>query len=177
MQYIILLRGVNVGGRTIKMAELKQLLENNGYEGVQTILQTGNAIIDTNELSIVKTQTHIESILSNAFSYQATLQIITPKTLQAILKNFPYKNLSSEEHAYIVFTQNQFENTLVQNCGALDNNLEEVAVGASVVYWRVCKGLTLESTFGKYLAKASKIEFTTTRNKNTLEKIIAKCKV
>ena len=38
MRYVILLRGVNVGGVTLKMAELRELLEARGYSEVRTVL-------------------------------------------------------------------------------------------------------------------------------------------
>jgi uncharacterized protein (DUF1697 family) len=39
-----LLRGVNVGGKRLDMARLRQLLSGMGFEGVQTYLQSGNAV-------------------------------------------------------------------------------------------------------------------------------------
>ncbi|RME23511.1 MAG: DUF1697 domain-containing protein [Deltaproteobacteria bacterium] len=44
---IALLRGVNVGGRhRLPMADLRALLEGLGYQGVRTVLQSGNAVFD-----------------------------------------------------------------------------------------------------------------------------------
>ena len=42
----LLLRGINVGGRRrVGMAELRDLLEELGYEDVRTLLQSGNAVV------------------------------------------------------------------------------------------------------------------------------------
>lgn len=177
MQYIILMRGVNVGGRNIKMAELKSCFEKNGYKNVQTILQTGNAIIETDEKNIPKLQKKIETKLTETFDYPAKILVITPKQLQDILVAFPFKNLSPDFHRYIIFTENNFEKELINSCGVLDKNIEEVAPGNNVVYWRVLKGNTLDSAFGKYMNKAAAKHFITNRNMNTLEKILAKCDV
>lgn len=175
MQYIILLRGVNVGSRIIKMTELKSCFEKNGYQNVQTILQTGNVIAETNEKNIAKLQQKIEVELTAAFNYPAKVLVITPKQLQDVLAAFPFINLSADFHRYIVFTENGFEKNLVAGCGALDNAMEAVATGWNVVYWRVLKGNTLDSAFGKYMSKAAAKYFITNRNMNTLEKIVAKC--
>lgn len=176
MQYIILLRGVNVGGRTIKMADLKSCFENNGYEDVQTILQTGNVIINTTEKNIIKLRNKIETELTIAFNYPAKILVITATQLQDILEAFPYKSLSPDFHRYIVFTENDFEKELVRDCGDLDIKIEAVKVGKNVVYWRVLKGNTLDSAFGKYMNKTAVKHFITNRNMNTLEKILAKCR-
>lgn len=45
---VVLLRGINVGGRNrIKMAELRQALEGAGLRRVRTYIQSGNIIADT----------------------------------------------------------------------------------------------------------------------------------
>lgn len=44
--YVILLRGINVGGKnTVSMAELKKFLEELGCETVRTLLNSGNVIV------------------------------------------------------------------------------------------------------------------------------------
>ena len=41
--FVVLLRGINVGGhRKVPMAELRELLANSGYANVQTYIQSGN---------------------------------------------------------------------------------------------------------------------------------------
>ncbi len=50
MIYIALLRGVNVGGKNkIKMAELRCALEAIGFSRVQTYIQSGNILFESNE--------------------------------------------------------------------------------------------------------------------------------
>ena len=42
-RYAAFLRGVNVGGVNLKMAEVAAALENAGFGGIKTILATGRA--------------------------------------------------------------------------------------------------------------------------------------
>ena len=42
--YIALLRGINVGGKVLKMADLKEAVAKLGFEGVETYLQSGNMV-------------------------------------------------------------------------------------------------------------------------------------
>jgi uncharacterized protein (DUF1697 family) len=47
--YIVLLRGINVGGKNkIPMTELKRCLEEAGCENVMTYIQSGNVILQSN---------------------------------------------------------------------------------------------------------------------------------
>ena len=174
MQYIIFLRGINVGGRNIKMAELKTCLEKAGFENVQTILQTGNALISSKEKNSEKLTTKIEITLSKEFSYPAKVLAISTQQLKKINTSFPFSNAEENFHKYVVFSKDGFEKELVQNAPLLDSKIEKIRAGNEVIYWCVQKGETLNSAFGKYISKASSKHFLTTRNLNTLHKIVTK---
>ncbi|HEY8589215.1 MAG TPA: DUF1697 domain-containing protein, partial [Naasia sp.] len=45
-RYVALLRGVNVGGVKVPMAELRSLLEDAGFGRVRTLLASGNVLLD-----------------------------------------------------------------------------------------------------------------------------------
>ncbi len=74
MRYVAFLRGINVGGRTIKMDELKASFERMGYDHVTTVVQTGNVIFESADKS-AKLKRTIESGLSARFNYSAHVQI------------------------------------------------------------------------------------------------------
>lgn len=44
-KYAALLRGVNVGGITMKMADMRDALETAGFAGVTTVLASGNVLL------------------------------------------------------------------------------------------------------------------------------------
>lgn len=52
--------------------------------------------------------------------------------------------------------------------------VEEAEILNKNFYWKVKKGFTLDSNFGKILGKKSFKDSLTSRNINTIEKIIAK---
>lgn len=172
MQYVVFLRGVNVGGRILKMEELRNCLKGAGFSGVTTILQTGNAIVDSDDKDVKKLTVTIEDAISKEFSFPAKVLVITPGQLADVIENNPFTNAGTEYHQYVVFTKNGFEKQLVEDSEYRE--VEKVAQGSGVVYWQVKKGLTLDSPFAKAIAKAAAKEFITTRNMNTLNKIAAK---
>ncbi len=174
MKYVVLLRGVNVGGRTIKMAELRACFEAAGFGNVTTVLQTGNVVIDSDETDSDKLRQAVEALLSETFHYPAKVLVITPERLEEVIRLYPFQNQGQEFHRYAVFTEDGFEKELARGAVGPDETIEAVSPGNGVVYWRVLKGHTLDSTFGKYLSKAAGKHFVTNRNLNTLEKIVAK---
>ena len=62
---------------------------------------------------------------------------------------------------------------LLEDCPGLSPE-ERAAAGGDVLYWEVPKGSTLESKLSKHLAKAKYKPLTTTRNLNTMHKVLAK---
>ena len=50
MRYILLLRGINVGGKNkVSMKDLTASLEDLGYQHVVTYINSGNVIFDTDD--------------------------------------------------------------------------------------------------------------------------------
>jgi uncharacterized protein (DUF1697 family) len=55
----------------------------------------------------------------------------------------------------------------------ISNDMDEkIAVGNTVLYWKVAKGESTDTVFSKILAKAKYKSTTTVRNINTLEKML-----
>lgn len=174
-QHIALLRGINVGGRNLKMAELKACLEQNGYQNVITVLQTGNVILDS-PLKAPTLKAAMESLLQKQFNYPAQLLICKPEQLSAIISHFPFET-GDNEHRYIIFMEPGKPAQMIADAPALDQHIEAIQATENVVYWRVQKGQTLDSPFGKYMNKMAGKYLLTTRNVNTLEKIVKKCRL
>ncbi|MBX4199776.1 DUF1697 domain-containing protein [Candidatus Saccharibacteria bacterium] len=170
-KYAALLRGVNVGGRIIKMAELKICLEKAGLEDVETLLQSGNVIFKSNKNEL-QLKIQIQKTLADTFNYPAKVWILSLDKLRKIVEANPYAEASKEYHQYVVFIENELEVELLVKAGVELG--EEVSAGQGVVYWKVQKGQTLKNPFAKLLTKSQYREFNTNRNINTLQKIVRK---
>lgn len=171
MKYVAFLRGINVGGRTIGMADLKLCFENLGFQDVATVLQTGNVVFESYESSFTLKET-IEAGLSKTFDYSAHVQVIPVESLRSIIDSYPFKRSDPVCHDYIVFFEGGLERQLAQSV-VINTDIEQCLVGAGVIYWRVPKGLTLKSSFAKYLTKSPYKNSHTNRNIRTLQKIVS----
>jgi uncharacterized protein (DUF1697 family) len=173
-KYAAFLRGINAGGRIVKMADLKTCLEAVGLKNVHTLLQSGNVLFEStsDEPELKKL---LEVTLSKTFDYPAKVQIMSIDTLQLIVGNYPFGEASAEQHDYVIFIENKLEKELLGESYELADG-EQVKTGAGVVYWRVNKGSTLQSDFAKRLGKAKYKDFNTNRNLKTLRKMLALAK-
>ena len=62
--YIVLLRGINLGGNNLlPMKELKVLLENSGFEKVRIYIQSGNIILNYSK----NPENDISSLINSKF--------------------------------------------------------------------------------------------------------------
>lgn len=153
------------------MAELKSFFEDAGYDDVTTVLQTGNVIFSSSDRLAALKRT-IEAGLSERFAYPAHVQIQAMAKLKHIVDASPFEGGDASTHSYVVFFENGLEKNLVGEASGLDPNTESVEIGDGVIYWRVLKGSTLQSGFAQYLTKARYKSFHTSRNINTLQKIV-----
>ena len=170
-KYVAFLRGINVGGRIIKMADLAACCEKVGLNQVKTVLQTGNVVFES-DASATKLKKLLEDTLSTTFDYPAKVQVLSIPELQKMIDAYPFGEPKEGAHDYIIFIENKLEQSLLSEEYELATD-EKVAAGKGVIYWRVEKGQTLKSSFAKLLAKAKYKEFNTNRNLNTLKKIAA----
>jgi uncharacterized protein (DUF1697 family) len=90
--YLILLRGINVGGKNkIPMADLKKCLEELGFSNVSTYIASGNVILSSDK-DADEIQDLIEAALPECFKLDDTLikvLVLTHQQLKAIIDNKP----------------------------------------------------------------------------------------
>jgi uncharacterized protein (DUF1697 family) len=170
VRYVILLRGVNVGGVTVKMAELRELLESLGYGEVRTVLASGNALV-TSEAAATAVKADVETALRARFGYPAWVQVFATDALRSIVDAYPFERGREGWHDYVLFVLDpEVKDRLLAL--DLDPAHERCAGGEGVVYWTVPKGDTLDSELGKAIGKAAYKPHLTSRNVNTLEKLL-----
>ncbi|HEY5265808.1 MAG TPA: DUF1697 domain-containing protein [Acidimicrobiales bacterium] len=172
MRYVAFLRGVNVGGRTIKMADLKACFIEMNLDNVTTVLQSGNVIFDSSE-SLATLGRTIEAGLHQKFSYPAHVQVCALERLEEIINASPFDGSDPQMHSYVVFFEDALEKQLAVEASDVNNELECIKAGDGVIYWRTAKGSTLQSDFARYLTKSRYKNFHTNRNINTLRKIVS----
>ncbi|SDX24656.1 Uncharacterized conserved protein, DUF1697 family [Lutibacter oricola] len=89
--YIALLRGINVGGKNrIKMAELKELLENISFENVITYIQSGNIIFNSKKVNKETIQQNISKSIFDKYGYTINTLVISKKELTTIFESNPF---------------------------------------------------------------------------------------
>lgn len=90
MRYLALLRGINVGasGR-IRMDTLKALMEQAGFSRVETFIQSGNVLFDS-DLPEAAVKNAIERALKEGANISTTAVLRTAEQLHTLLRDCPF---------------------------------------------------------------------------------------
>ena len=100
MRYVLLLRGINVGGKNkVSMNDLKMNIGELGYQNVVTYINSGNVIFDTDD-NIETVKIKIAEMLKNVF-FPVQHVIITKEEFR-IFRNGGMKHLQEKMFFFIV---------------------------------------------------------------------------
>lgn len=173
MKYCAFLRGVNVKGTNMKMADVCQVFKDAGMKEVSSILASGN-IVFSSDKSVDDLKKILEKAMSEYFSYEAFLFVKSQQETEVFWNSIPFEK-NENLHIYAFVGMPGVENTLMEEFQKATQTQDEKAeIVNDIFYWQVSKGNTLDSTFGKVLGKKSLKDQFTSRNTNTFEKILKK---
>ncbi|WP_028264662.1 DUF1697 domain-containing protein [Arthrobacter sp. MA-N2] len=173
--FAVFLRGINVGGINIKMADLKTALKAYPFTGVKTLLASGNVVLQS-KLDAAGVKEQFEECLREAFGYDAWVVVLTARRVAELVDACPYPADDKTTHSYI---------TLASDTAMLDElfdagtalgapgrgGVEHVRLGPEASAWLAPTGGTLDSPFSKLSSKPRYKASTTTRNLRTLIKV------
>lgn len=87
MRYIVLLRGINVGGNNkVNMTELKTALETAGFQNVTTYINSGNLLLDTSVDNVAEA---VEEVIELTFGFPVYVIALSKDSFLKIAKALP----------------------------------------------------------------------------------------
>lgn len=173
MKYCAFLRGVNVKGTSMKMAEVMNVFTDAGMKEVSSVLASGN-ILFSSDKKPSELKNILEKSMSEFFDYEAFLFLKNENEISEIVNNNPFTK-AEDLHIYAFVGIEDVETLLMEEFSKSDKAENEKAeIVADTFYWQVQKGNTLGSTFGKVLGKKKLKDKITSRNINTFERILKK---
>ncbi len=171
-RYIAFLRAVNVGGTTIiKMSDLKRMFESFGLEHVETYIQTGNVIFDSNENKASLLEEQIENRLAEAFGKRIRLFVRTTREVAAIVAACPFTPMDGEA-VYVAILEKKPDQKSIDALLSLRSEADDFAVtGKEVFNLRRDRDASIFSN--NFVEKTLGIAGTT-RNLTTIKKLAEK---
>src|SRR5690606_10338173 len=97
-RFCAFLRGVNVKGTNMKMAEVCSVFEKEGMRNISSVLASGN-ILFSSEMEVEELKTILEKAMSVHFSYEAFLFVKSHEEIETIFNKNPFER-EPEYHIY-----------------------------------------------------------------------------
>ncbi|MCV9388873.1 DUF1697 domain-containing protein [Reichenbachiella ulvae] len=134
-KYIALLRGINVSGqKKIKMAELKETLASAGLQNVQTYIQSGNVIFESEESS-EEAANRIEGAIYKAYNFDVPTLVFEQNYLQNVIDQNPFlSKVDDPKKLYAIFLYDDLTQEGLDRLASAELGGDEYAIVDGVVY-------------------------------------------
>ena len=97
--YVAFLRGVNLGKRTVRSADLKQAFTGMGFADARTLIASGNVVFSAGETDEEKLTRTIEAGLEKAFGFDIGTVLRSQAELEAMVASRPFAKIPEDADA------------------------------------------------------------------------------
>ena len=143
-RYIAFVRGINVGGVTLKMEDLKQILGYIGFSNVETYIQSGNAVFQCAEKNVVKLYKQLPAEIGAAHGFEPQVLLLTREELLKAMADNPFPDAESEENPknlHLGFLASTPTKPNLERIDALRSGNERYHLGDTVFYLHAPDGV------------------------------------
>jgi uncharacterized protein (DUF1697 family) len=178
MRYIALLRGINVGGKSlVRMADLKECVEDLGHDKVSTFIASGNVLFETAERDAAKLESTIERALERRFKLPITVVVRSRAEVGRIVKAIPPKWIGNDSlRVYVAFLLRTRDGRKLARELEPREGVDEVVATKAALIWATRRDALTRSGMQKLPGDAAYKDMTL-RNLNTtlkLEELLAR---
>jgi uncharacterized protein (DUF1697 family) len=132
---IAFLRAVNVGKRTVKMANLVDIVEGLEYDRVWTHINSGNVVFDTAG-SREDIESTLESALETKLGFEVTTFVRNAPELRRALAAEPFEVAEGDTY-FLTFLKLRPTPSECRSLEALTNDFDTLVVDGRDVHWRM----------------------------------------
>src|SRR4051812_5693896 len=173
-----LLRAVNVGGRVLRMEDLRAIMSRLGYAGSQTLLQSGNVVFEfatgSKPQTAMDMEGRIERELQARLSLQADVFIRSAEEWEDLMAANPFRAEAKADPARLVLMvlRDKPAAAAVKTLQAGIKGRETVRAGERHLYIVYPDGMGLSKLTGTVIERTLSTRGTA-RNWNTVTKLAA----
>lgn len=173
LQYLALLRGINVGGKNmVKMADLRAAFEAIGFAEVATYIQSGNVLFRAPRQKRAELAAGIESELSGRFGTELKVVLLTEAELRAVVEGAPRGFGAESRLSDVIFLRKPLTVKKTMGLVELRDGVDRAWAGKSVVYFSRLAAKASGSRLSKLAARPEYKEMTV-RSWSTTTKLLA----
>ena len=174
MRYIVLLRGINVGGNhKVVMKELREHVEALNFVNVSTYLNSGNLLFDSEE-SVQDVKKKIAEMFTSAYDFDIPVLIKTQQQMKAIENAIPETWYNDEIHKTdVAYLFSEADSPKVIDELPIKKEFVDVRYVKGALFYRVARADYNKSQLNKIIGHRL-YKLMTIRNINTARKLAGK---
>jgi len=170
--FIGLLRAVNVGGRSLKMQDLREVCTACQLQNVQTYLQSGNVLFKTTERKPKTVASKLEAALERKLGFRPDVILRTTAELRSVIGKNPFAERRDVQpnKLHVLFLADELGDDTRKALLALKPDGEELRCGDRELYIYFPEGMGRS----KFMPRVSRLlkNSATARNWNTVTKLL-----
>jgi len=170
-KYIMLLRGINVGGRNkLLMKELRDLLKDFDFQNVKTYIQSGNVIFTSTDLDTVKFAEDLSNTIKEQFGFSPRILVIDMDAFEKIITENPFPDAKANPKSlHVYFLEEQPANPDLTSLDGMKKESEQFVLKDCAFYLHAPEGIG-RSKLAAGVEKALGVN-ATARNWRTVNKL------
>ena len=139
-RYVAFLRAVNVGGRIVKMDELRGHFADAGFANVETFIASGNVIFDSTAKPGPALEAKIEGALQKVLGYEvpAFVRSLADVASAAGRQPFPAKAVAGAGAFLVGLLKPPVDPAAEKRLNAIDSSVHTFKIVGNELYW-LCK--------------------------------------
>ena len=177
MEYVALLRGINVGGNNkVVMSELREQIAAAGFGHVRTYINSGNLLFEAeDQASREDVAQTVEDILARHYDFPIRLALLTAQDYLAQLDELPdWWHGEVARRDALFYTRGLDRDHVRERIEAMELGDEAVHFGEHAVFWgKFDEKSFLKTAYHKRLLREEFYRQVTIRSGSTVERIAA----
>lgn len=177
MEYVALLRGINVGGKNkVVMSELREQIAAEGFGHVRTYINSGNLLFEAGaDATCEDVAQAVEDLLAHRYDFPIRLALLTAQEYLAQLEELPdwwHGEVARRDALFYTRGLDRFH--VRERIEAMELGDEAVHFGEHAVFWgKFDEKSFLKTAYHKRLLREDFYRQVTIRSGSTVEKIAA----
>lgn len=174
-RYAAFLRAVNVGGRVVRMEQLRDILTARGLRDVETLIASGNVMFESAARGAARLERDIEEWLHAALGYEVTSFVRSAAEIAVVAdyNPFPGEDPQAPAALYLAFARNAIAADAERRLAQRTTDTDAFRVRGREVYW-LCRTRFSDSTFSGPLLERTLGQPATVRKVTTVRRMAAR---
>jgi uncharacterized protein (DUF1697 family) len=174
-RYAAFFGSINVGGNRLLMADLREALEREEFEEVETVVASGNVLFSHDERPSEGLSEKLAYVLRDRFGIDTFAAVRSREEVRAAIEDNPFHGEGADNAVHTVFldgqpTQAQFDKLLADHAG---RGHERLALGDRALYIDFVDGVARSKLTGSFCDRRLGCRGTA-RNMRSLQRILGK---